>query len=177
MGETTTRSFQTDISGMVKATVALFKGKPKNEVLIGLAIFGAWPGMEELRASAQEVAKESIWSQIIPTVFTTGKGKQIAEKPGGIFQNEDEQALSQKAQMMEQAKWHRGLMVDGGIKPALHVINSDHFVLREDLLFLPMYTLGLWLTVVAAVLTLVSMVDYLRAAWPDLSRHDSQGSP
>lgn len=136
MGETTTHSFQTDISGMVKATVAMFKGKPKNEVLIGLAIFGAWPGKEELRTSAQEIAKESVWSQIVPTVFTTGKGKQIAEKPGGIFQNEDEQALSLKAQMMEQAKWHRGLMVDGGIKPALHVINSDHFVLREDLLFL-----------------------------------------
>jgi hypothetical protein len=136
MSETTTHSFPTDISGMVKATLAMFKGKPKNEVLIGLAIFGAWPGKEELRMSAQEIAKESVWSQIVPTVFTTGKGKQIAEKPGGIFQNEDEQALSLKAQMMEQTKWHRGLMVDGGIKPALHVINSDHFVLREDLLFL-----------------------------------------
>lgn len=136
MGETTTHSFQTDISGMVKATVAMFKGKPKRDVLIGLAIFGAWPEKEKLRTSAQEIAKESVWSQIVPTVFTTGKGKKIAEKPGGIFQSEDEQALSLKAQMMEQAKWNRGLMVNGGIKPALHVINGDHFILREDLIVL-----------------------------------------
>lgn len=136
MGETTTHSIQTDISGMVKATVAMFKGKPKSDVLIGLAIFGAWPEKEALRTSAQEIAKESVWSQIVPTVFTTGKGKKIAEKPGGIFQSEDEQTLSLKAQMMEQAKWNRGLMVNGGIKPALHVINGDHFILREDLIFL-----------------------------------------
>lgn len=136
MGETTTHSIQTDISGMVKATVAMFKGKPKSDVLIGLAIFGAWPEKEGLRTSAQEIAKESVWSQIVPTVITTGKGKKIAEKPGGIFQSEDEQALSLKAQMMEQAKWNRGLMVNGGIKPALHVINGDHFILREDLIFL-----------------------------------------
>jgi hypothetical protein len=40
---------------------------------------------------------------------------------------------------------------------------------REDLLFLPIYSLGLALTVVAAALTLWSMVWYLRVAWPDLT--------
>jgi phosphatidylglycerophosphate synthase len=39
---------------------------------------------------------------------------------------------------------------------------------RWDLFGLPMYSLGLLLTAIAAVLTLISMVDYLRAAWPDL---------
>lgn len=135
MGETSTHSVQVDISGMVKSTVEMFKGKPKNDVLIGLAIFGAWPDKNKLRVSAQETAKESVWNQIMPTVFTTGKGKQIAEKPGGIFQNEDEQALSLKAQMMQEAQWHRGLMVNGGIKPALHVIHGEHFIRRDDLVF------------------------------------------
>ncbi len=65
----------------------------------------------------------------------------------------------------------------GKYKTILQIVGLSLMLFREDLLFLPMYTLGLWLTVVAAVLTLVSMVDYLRAAWPDLSRHDSQGSP
>ena len=35
---------------------------------------------------------------------------------------------------------------------------------------LPTYDLGVWLTVIAAVATLVSMVAYLRAAWPELKR-------
>jgi CDP-diacylglycerol--glycerol-3-phosphate 3-phosphatidyltransferase len=34
---------------------------------------------------------------------------------------------------------------------------------------LPIYELGLVLTVIAATLTLWSMVQYLRAAWPELA--------
>jgi phosphatidylglycerophosphate synthase len=33
---------------------------------------------------------------------------------------------------------------------------------------LPLFEIGLLLTVAAAVLTLISAVSYLRAAWPDL---------
>jgi len=136
MTKTTTQSFQTDISGMVKATVEMFRGKAKRDVLFGLALFGDWPKKEALRKSSLDTLKESVWSQIIPTVFTTATGKHLAEKPGGVFQTEDEQQLTLKAQMIQELQWHRGLMVDGGIKPAIHVINSEHFVTRDDLIFL-----------------------------------------
>ena len=36
---------------------------------------------------------------------------------------------------------------------------------------LPVFEIGLVLTVVAAVLTLTSAISYLRAAWPDLRGH------
>jgi phosphatidylglycerophosphate synthase len=36
---------------------------------------------------------------------------------------------------------------------------------------LPVFEIGLVLTVVAAVLTLMSAISYLRAAWPDLKGH------
>ncbi len=39
---------------------------------------------------------------------------------------------------------------------------------RQDLFGIPTYNLGLVLTAVAAVLTLWSMVQYLRLAWPEL---------
>lgn len=136
MTETTTQSFQVDISGMIKSIVGLFKGKPKAEVLNGLALIADWPAKDELRNRAIETIKESVWSQIVPTVFTTASGKHLAEKPGGVFQTEDEQELTLKAQMMQELQWHRGLMVDGGIKPALQVINGEHFITREDLIFL-----------------------------------------
>jgi hypothetical protein len=41
---------------------------------------------------------------------------------------------------------------------------------RWDLLGLPIYKMGVALTVVAAAATLLSMVAYLRAAWPELKR-------
>lgn len=62
----------------------------------------------------------------------------------------------------------------GKYKTILQIVGLSLMLFRWDLLFIPMYELGLWLTVLAAVLTLVSMIDYLRAAWPDLRRHDSQ---
>jgi len=40
---------------------------------------------------------------------------------------------------------------------------------RDNLVGLPIYLLGQWLTVIAALLTLISMGLYLRAAWPHLS--------
>lgn len=65
----------------------------------------------------------------------------------------------------------------GKYKTILQIVGLSLMLFRWDLVFIPMYELGLWLTVIAAVLTLVSMIDYLRAAWPDLRRHDSQGPP
>jgi CDP-diacylglycerol--glycerol-3-phosphate 3-phosphatidyltransferase len=43
---------------------------------------------------------------------------------------------------------------------------------REPLFTLPTYRIGEWLTYVAAALTLWSMIDYLRAAWPAMRAHD-----
>jgi len=43
-------------------------------------------------------------------------------------------------------------------------------VYRNDFLYLPIYEIGVALLVIAAVLTLWSMVSYLRAAWPELRK-------
>jgi CDP-diacylglycerol--glycerol-3-phosphate 3-phosphatidyltransferase/cardiolipin synthase len=59
----------------------------------------------------------------------------------------------------------------GKYKTILQVVGLSMLLFRQDLLFLPIYDLGLILTMIAAVLTLWSMVVYLRAAWPDLAAH------
>ena len=56
----------------------------------------------------------------------------------------------------------------GKYKTILQIVGLSMMLYRWDLLGIPIYQLGFLLTVVAAVLTLVSMVDYLRAAWPEL---------
>lgn len=56
----------------------------------------------------------------------------------------------------------------GKWKTIVQMVGLSLMVYRNDLLFLPIYRIGVVLLVVAAVLTLWSMVSYLRAAWPEL---------
>src|SRR5665213_122754 len=53
-------------------------------------------------------------------------------------------------------------------KTIMQIVGLSFLLFRQDLFGLPIYTLGLLLTAVAAVLTLWSMVLYLRLAWPAL---------
>jgi CDP-diacylglycerol--glycerol-3-phosphate 3-phosphatidyltransferase/cardiolipin synthase len=57
-------------------------------------------------------------------------------------------------------------------KTIVQIVGLSMMLFRADLFGLPIYWMGLGLTVVAAVLTLWSMIAYLNAAWPDL-----RGSP
>ncbi len=64
----------------------------------------------------------------------------------------------------------------GKYKTILQIVGLSLLLFRWDLPFLPGYALpvfeiGLVLTVIAAVLTLMSAISYLRAAWPDLRGH------
>jgi CDP-diacylglycerol---glycerol-3-phosphate 3-phosphatidyltransferase len=56
----------------------------------------------------------------------------------------------------------------GKYKTIFQVVGLAMMFYRSDLLGFPIYDIGVGLTLLAAVLTLVSMVTYLRAAWPDL---------
>jgi CDP-diacylglycerol--glycerol-3-phosphate 3-phosphatidyltransferase len=57
----------------------------------------------------------------------------------------------------------------GKYKTIVQMVGLTMLLFRADLLGLPIYRLGVWLTVIAAALTLFSMALYLRAAWPHLS--------
>lgn len=54
----------------------------------------------------------------------------------------------------------------GKYKTIVQMVGLTMLLFRADLLGLPIYRLGEWLTVVAAALTLISMALYLKAAWP-----------
>ena len=56
----------------------------------------------------------------------------------------------------------------GKYKTILQMTGLTMLLYHHDLLGLPIYRLGQWLTIVAAALTLFSMALYLRAAWPHL---------
>jgi CDP-diacylglycerol--glycerol-3-phosphate 3-phosphatidyltransferase len=57
----------------------------------------------------------------------------------------------------------------GKYKTILQMVGVTMLLFRHSLLGVPIYMLGEWLTELAAVLTLISMALYLRAAWPHLS--------
>ena len=53
-------------------------------------------------------------------------------------------------------------------KTIMQIVGLSMLLYRQDMFAIPTYKLGLVLTGVAAVLTLWSMVQYLRVAWPEL---------
>jgi CDP-diacylglycerol---glycerol-3-phosphate 3-phosphatidyltransferase len=57
----------------------------------------------------------------------------------------------------------------GKYKTILQMVGVTMLLFRADLFGLPIYRIGIWLTVIAAGLTLISMGLYLRDAWPHLS--------
>jgi CDP-diacylglycerol--glycerol-3-phosphate 3-phosphatidyltransferase len=56
----------------------------------------------------------------------------------------------------------------GKYKTIMQIVGLSLLLFRQNLLGIPIYKLGLVLTGVAAVLTLWSMILYLRLAWPEL---------
>jgi CDP-diacylglycerol---glycerol-3-phosphate 3-phosphatidyltransferase len=58
----------------------------------------------------------------------------------------------------------------GKMKTILQIVGLSMMLYRAPLAHLPIYQVGVVLTELAAAATLVSMVAYLRAAWPELRR-------
>ena len=56
----------------------------------------------------------------------------------------------------------------GKIKTIAQMVALGFLIFREPLLGLPVYQIGLVLLYIAAVLTLISMFQYILAAWPKL---------
>jgi CDP-diacylglycerol--glycerol-3-phosphate 3-phosphatidyltransferase len=56
----------------------------------------------------------------------------------------------------------------GKYKTIMQIVGLSFLLFRQDMFGIPIYKLGLGLTAVAVVLTLWSMISYLRLAWPEL---------
>ena len=65
--------------------------------------------------------------------------------------------------------------IAGKIKTTLQMFGIAFMVYRNDLFGIPVYTIGFVLLVLAAVMTIWSMVVYLRAAWPFIMADEPEG--
>jgi CDP-diacylglycerol--glycerol-3-phosphate 3-phosphatidyltransferase len=79
-------------------------------------------------------------------------------------------AVSALREWMAQIGAHHKMQVSGvaKFKTIVQIVGLSMMLFREDLLGLPIYEIGLALTVAAAALTLWSMIAYLIAAGPEL---------
>jgi CDP-diacylglycerol--glycerol-3-phosphate 3-phosphatidyltransferase len=66
------------------------------------------------------------------------------------------------------ARGRIAVSVWGKYKTIMQIVGLSFLLFRRDLFGIPIYQIGLVLTAVAAVLTLWSMILYLRLAWPEL---------
>jgi CDP-diacylglycerol--glycerol-3-phosphate 3-phosphatidyltransferase/cardiolipin synthase len=65
--------------------------------------------------------------------------------------------------------------ITGKIKTTLQMFGIAFMVYRNDLFGVPIYTIGFVLLVLAAVMTIWSMIVYLRAAWPFIMANPGDG--
>jgi CDP-diacylglycerol--glycerol-3-phosphate 3-phosphatidyltransferase len=79
-------------------------------------------------------------------------------------------AISALREWMAEVGQRRKVAVSvlGKYKTIFQITGLSMMLYRWDLFTLPIYKLGVVLTVLAAILTLISMVSYLRAAWPEM---------
>lgn len=100
------------------------------------------------------VSKDSRLVVVLPAVVIIGR----------------EIAISALREWMAEMGHRRKVAVSslGKVKTILQIVGLSMMLIRWDVWFLPTYKVGVALTVIAAVFTLVSGWDYLRAAWPDL---------
>jgi CDP-diacylglycerol--glycerol-3-phosphate 3-phosphatidyltransferase len=80
-------------------------------------------------------------------------------------------AISALREWMAEIGARRKVMVSalGKFKTIAQIVGLSMMLFYRDLLGIPVYAIGLALTVIAAILTLWSMFRYLEAAWPELS--------
>ncbi len=100
------------------------------------------------------VAKDPRWFVVIVAVVIIGR----------------EIAVSALREWMAEigARGRIAVSVWGKYKTIVQIVGLSCLLFRRDLFGLPIYRIGLVLTAVAAVLTLWSMILYLRLAWPEL---------
>ncbi|MFI4890753.1 MAG: CDP-diacylglycerol--glycerol-3-phosphate 3-phosphatidyltransferase [Steroidobacterales bacterium] len=100
------------------------------------------------------VAKDPRWFLVIVAIVIIGR----------------EIAVSALREWMAEIGAHARVAVSGlgKLKTIMQIVGLSCLLFRRDLLGLPIYAIGLVLTLVATVLTLWSMVLYLRLAWPEL---------
>ena len=80
--------------------------------------------------------------------------------------------ISALREWMAQIGAHHKMQVSGlaKFKTIVQIVGLSMMLFRWDLFGLPIFAIGTVLTVIAAALTLISMLAYLRAAWPELAR-------
>ena len=64
----------------------------------------------------------------------------------------------------------------GKVKTTVQMFGIAFMVYRDELFGLELYRIGFYLLLIAAVLTIWSMLDYLRAAWPSMRPDDDEPS-
>ena len=108
------------------------------------------------------VSKDPHWVIVISAMIIVGR----------------EITVSALREWMAQLGAHAKVAVSslGKWKTIVQMVGLSFMVYRNDLFGLPIYEMGKVLLVVAAVLTLWSMVSYMRAAWPELRRLPPAGA-
>ncbi len=128
-------STEIELDDYEKSAIAKVKGKTLNDAIIGLALLGASPEVDNLRKQIEEFVKEYPMQHILPTMDVNENGKVIGLMPNLFSDDSEEVEQALRAKMFKHATDHHTIFAQGIIEPARHQINLEHNVRLND--FIP----------------------------------------
>lgn len=121
-----------DISSLVKLARDEVKDKSFLEAISTLAKLGKSADIEYLRQQVLEDNQKCILKEYFPTVIVNEKG-QVQARQASINSNDPEVRESAiKADMQQNANWHKLIHVQAYVEPARYQINLEHSVRLND---------------------------------------------
>ncbi|MGY6283629.1 DUF4209 domain-containing protein [Methylorubrum extorquens] len=116
-----------DITDHVNRVMDAYSGKPLADCLYGLALIENIHGIEHYRAEIKAQSEEFVFASVIDSTVHDDEGKVVARIPALSMTGEitDDDVRARCSQIMT---FEHQASVKGAIRPAIHVINSEHAV-------------------------------------------------
>lgn len=123
-----------DISQLIEEAEKMVRGKDTHEALLSFANLSKFANYENLRKNAIKNIKQSPLHVLFPATVISRDGRAIAKQPGlnlADGSSENEQVIF--SEMIKNYLVYTGLVVQGRIIPAKHIIYLEHRFCEQDI--------------------------------------------
>lgn len=128
-------SREIDIKSFIEQARTHVRGKEFKDALFSLALSLHPIQVSRLRQEVQQIARDSVVSQLFPIEIVNEMGKVVAQQPGSILSSDPNEAENAtRFEMYRHAAQYQSIYAQAWIEPAREQINLEHSVRVKDLL-------------------------------------------
>lgn len=132
MGEMQSYSTKIDLSKYIRENVRKVKGKSLIDSVLLLSLMGSSPNLKELEKEVKDSINNFPFQHFFTSVSVDDEGKVVARKPHMLSEDEGEQKLAFRAEMVKHMEYHWTTHVPAAIEPVRKQIIVEHPVNIND---------------------------------------------